>query len=133
VSARRSHDSDRELVYRRTVSENGRVTYEPVGKVWDVEVWPLGTHVVVVAAGCRTTSYQIDPDKAAVVSVLGQHRAVVQEAMKRAIKGRPYPDTERAQVAFAAWRKAGGVDGDAWVHGTANDVLNAILDALEAP
>lgn len=94
-----THDEEH-IVYRRRVLPSGRCRYEKVGRYWDAEVVPFGSHLVTVAPGCRTTVYRIEPARAEVLAVCAEHRAELERALLARIMASPWAPADLVSVLF---------------------------------
>lgn len=81
---------DDDIVYRRRTLKSGRFKYEKVGRYWDAGVVPLGSHLVTVVPGCRTTVYRIDPARAEVLAACAEIRDELQRAVLARITASPW-------------------------------------------
>ena len=71
-----------DTIYRRNVSRAGRVTYEPVGRVWDRDVLTYGTWVVRCDPG--SVSYHRVPEAGADTLASVTH---LRDEFERAVMG----------------------------------------------
>ena len=88
------------IVYRRRVLPSGRCKYEKIGRYWDAEVVPFGSHLVTVAPGCRTTVYRIEPARAEVLAVCAEHRAELERALLARIMASSWSPADLVSVLF---------------------------------
>jgi hypothetical protein len=86
------------IVYRRRVLPSGRCKYEKVGRYWDAEVVPFGSHLVTVVPGCRTTVYRIDPARAEVLAACAEIRDELQRAVLARITASPWSPNDLANL-----------------------------------
>lgn len=88
------------IVYRRRVLPSGRCRYEKIGRYWDAEVVPFGSHLVTVAPDCRTTVYRIEPARAEVLAVCAEHRAELERALLARIMASSWSPADLVSVLF---------------------------------
>lgn len=120
-------------LYRKNVSDAGRVTYVPVADWEAMDSFPVGHTLVSVSHGCTRREFQIDPAMADVRAAFVGCREAMLDAMRTASALKPSrkPITERQRAAWQALADAFGeqlfqLDGP-----SAADVVEAGLRACE--
>lgn len=132
-----------EILYRRVVSEGGRVSYEPAEVEILGDAYPVGVTLVSVQreGGSRLTSWMrgVDPAFAEVLAVGPTIRAAMIAAMHEANEmhpkgnrhSEPWPDAKQ-QAAYNTYREMGGYVPLVFQGCSLNDVVDAGIRAMEA-
>lgn len=121
-------------LYRKVVSNNGRVRYEPVARYSEEAVsnFPYGTHLVVCRRGSTRRVYNIDVDLVPLIAAMhhciDDMTSAVYQASAAKPKRSPVTPEQRA-----AWEKLKEVYGDEMfsiLYPSAYDVAEAGVKAL---
>jgi len=85
--------------------------YHPIGE-YDreaLDMLPYGSHLVTVSPGVKSVRYRVDPDHAAVLAVLQEHRDELVKVVAQAGQKRSFNLlTEREKRAYKAWHSIMG-------------------------
>lgn len=116
----------------RTLYEKRGRRYIPVSSYdpLTMDAMPQGAHLVVVDPGVKSTRYSVDPDRAAVLAVLGQHRDQLARLIREASEAKPTkPQAAQRMKAWEAY-KALLADDDPLLILSRKSAMD-IVDALE--
>ena len=93
---------------------------------------PQGSHLVTVTPGCRSTVMHVDPANVAVLSVIERNRRELCRVLLKASEMRPQraPITPKQAEAWEALRKSFGADIATLHVDNANDIIDALKDAI---
>lgn len=120
-------------LYRKTVSDAGRVTYVPVADYEAMDSFPIGHTLVSVSSGCTRREFRIDPAMADVRAAFVTCRAAMLDAMRNASALQPSrkPITKRQRDAWHALSEAFGSELYQLNGASASDIVEAGLQACE--
>lgn len=115
-----------------TLYEKRGRRYYPVAEERQYDSWPAGSHLVVVQPGCQHYSYNVDPDRAALLAAAVPIREQIIERLVEMQRMRPTrrPVTSAQQAAWHKFQSAMGTDGYAVEYASLRETAEAIAQML---
>jgi len=124
-----------DTLYKKVVSENGKVSYIPVKEYSPelVDSLPVGTHLITVLPGSRSRVYDIDPDYATMVAAFKMiENDFIKILMEKAeMRPKEQPITDKQRDAWHRFREEYGDNDLSVLYGPSMyDVAQQFKDLL---
>ena len=110
--------------------------YKEVGQYLQFDCFPLGTHLLVVQKGSTSYLYNVEPDKAGLLSAMKQAKDAMVKALFDASDlkpaNQPVTITEE-QRRLLDELKATGFNESVWIRESAQGIVDAAFKVLDTP